>query len=66
MYSKIGFWRFVLALAVITIPAALLENTNEKWAWRYVLLILLMLIVTQFKGVEAFAAFIRSELAKGL
>jgi len=62
VYRNIPFWRFVLASVVVLIPAAVLEEQSEQWAWRYVGLILLMMVVTQFSELSAFQRFLSREL----
>lgn len=65
MYLNLGFWRFMLGLIVVAIPAAMLSRSgNDRWAMRYVGLILLMLIVSNWRGVEAFSRFMGLELAR--
>lgn len=63
MYVDLDFWRFFLGLLVVSVPAVLLERSGEfSWADRYVVLILLMLLVTNWRGVQAFQTFIASEM----
>ena len=63
MYVEIPFWRLMLALLVISIPAAALEQTGEaRWARAYVGLILFIFLMANWSGVEAFSAFVRREV----
>lgn len=65
MYREISFWKFALGLAVVSVPALLLEAQGEdEWAWRYVGLILIGLIVVNAGGIAAFMNFVRRELAR--
>ena len=65
-YRKIPFVRFVLAAAVIAAPAMLLEQTGRaRWAWAYVGLILLMMVVFYADGLSKAASFTSSMLQKG-
>lgn len=64
MYASIDFWRFALAAAVVMIPAFILEGQNERWAWRYTALIILMMLVTQSSGIVKFERFLNSELRR--
>ena len=41
MYAKLDFWRFALAVGITAIPLTFLERTSPKWAWIYVLILLL-------------------------
>lgn len=54
--------QFALALVILAIPAALLQESNREAAWAYVFLILLSFIVFQWPGLSRFAAFVRREL----
>jgi hypothetical protein len=56
----------LLALAVVAIPAIILEEANERLAWRYVGLVLLMLIVWHYRGLQKFSGYLVSELDKGV
>lgn len=63
MYSQIEPRRFFLGLAIVAIPAVMLERSGEgTWAMRYSGLILLMLIVTHWRGIEALQRFLSAEL----
>ena len=62
MYQEIDFWRFILGGFVILLPAAFLEQKNTGWAWRYTGLILLMVIVTNYRGLQAFTNFLNREV----
>ncbi len=65
-YPRIDFSQFLIGLVVVSIPAALLSRAGEdQAATRYVGLIFLMLLVTNWRGVEAFSEFLRSELREG-
>lgn len=50
---------------MIVAPALLLEHSNERWAWAYVTLILIMLMVYYSSGLSQSAAFASSVLKKG-
>jgi len=66
VYPKIDFWRFLIGLLVVSVPAALLSRAgNDRDASRYVALIFLMLIVTNWRGVVGFEQFLRRELRAG-
>lgn len=65
MYSKINLWHFILGAGVVTLPALYLEQANPRWAWRYVALILLMVLVTNPDGVQAFASFVGRSVKLG-
>ncbi len=41
VYREIPFWQFGLGVAVAAIPLGILEQTNAKWAWAYVLILVL-------------------------
>lgn len=63
MYVEIPFWRLLLALAVVSLPAALLDQGGERKAARaYVLLIVLMFLVANWSGVIAAERWVRREL----
>ncbi len=62
MYANIDTWRYILAAVVVLIPAFILEGQNERWAWRYTALIILMMLVTQSSGVVKFERFLNKEL----
>jgi hypothetical protein len=61
-YLKINFWTFGLALAVVSIPVFFLRESNPRWAWAYVALIMLMLVITYRTGMSAFANYFSSAL----
>jgi len=57
-YREIKFWPFVLALAVVSAPAIILEQAGRsRWAWAYAVLILLMLAVFYSSGLSKAAAY---------
>ncbi len=56
-YLQINFWTFGLALAVVAAPVFFLRDSNPRWAWAYVFLILLMLVTFYRAGVMTFASF---------
>ena len=62
MYTDINFWRYLLGGIIVLLPAAYLEKQNPKWAWQYVALILLMVIVFHSDGLQGLTSFITSEL----
>ncbi len=62
MYQRIEPWRFALAATIVAAPAAFLERSDERWAWRYVVLILLMMAIANWRGLEATSKFVRREL----
>ena len=62
MYKDISFWRYLLGGFIVLLPAAYLENQNPKWAWQYVALILLMVIVFHSDGLQGLMSFVTSEL----
>jgi len=65
-YRKIPFTRFALAAVVISLPAMLLEQTGRaRWAWAYVGLIILMMVVFYADGLSKAASFTSSMLKKG-
>jgi hypothetical protein len=61
-YQQIPFPRFALALAIVAVPALLLEQHNERWAWAYVALILLGLVIANWSGLSAFSSFVQGVL----
>jgi hypothetical protein len=63
VYVAIPFWRLLLALVVIAVPAAALEGGGERhWARAYVVLILLIFLLGNWQGVVAFGQFLQREL----
>ena len=58
-YQRINFWRYALGVAVVSLPAFMLEQEDRGWAWRYVALIVLMMVVTNYEGVARFTAFLQ-------
>ena len=62
MYQNIPFWKFALAVVIVSLPLGALRG---DWAWRYVLLILLMFTVVNYQGVKSFAGFIRRSIQIG-
>ncbi len=52
---------FVLALLVIALPVAILQETDRKTAWAYVFLILLSYTVYNWRGLERFALWFKKE-----
>jgi hypothetical protein len=65
MYSGLPFWTFALALAVVAAPAALMEAAGEdKWAWRYLLLILVVFSLAQWRGLTKFSSFVQGALKR--
>jgi hypothetical protein len=63
VYVAIPFWRLMLALLVIALPAAVLESGGEpRWARAYVFLILLIFLLGNWQGVVAFSQFLQREV----
>jgi hypothetical protein len=60
--KPITFWKFALALGIVAVPALMLKQSNERWAWGYTFLILLMLVVFYYEGIGRFGAFIQGTL----
>jgi hypothetical protein len=61
-YQQISFPKFALALTIVSVPALFLEQNDEGWAWGYVLLILLGLMIANWSGLSAFSGFIQGAL----
>lgn len=61
-YREINFWKYIMASAVVLIPAAILEREDERWAQRYTVLILLMMVVTQWDALARFSTFVQKEM----
>lgn len=61
-YADLKFRRFALALVGLTLPALWLERSDEQLAWRYVGLLLLMLVIINYRGMDAFVRFALREL----
>lgn len=63
MYVHIVFWRFLLGLIVVSAPVVFLQRYESgKWANRYILLILLSILISNWRGLDAFQRFIREEM----
>ena len=63
MYVDIPFWRFFLGLVIVAIPVAVMEHSGEtKAANAYLALVLLALLIGNWRGVEAFSNFVKREL----
>lgn len=63
MYVKLDFWRFLIGLVVVALPAWMLDRSGRQdQANTYVWLILLSLLIANWRGVEAFTDFIRREM----
>lgn len=56
MYSQIAPARFFIGAAIVAAPTLLIES--EEWQSRYVVLILVMFTVYNWRGLERFADFI--------
>jgi len=62
MYVDIIFWRFLLGLIIISAPVAFLQRYDGgKWANKYILLILLMMLISNWRGLQRFQRFIGEE-----
>lgn len=54
---------FFLALVVMSIPVVYLENTgNDRYAWGYVILIVVMYAVFQYQGLSNFIAMFNKQV----
>lgn len=53
-YPSIPFLPYAVAAGVVAAPLAMLHD-SEDWAWKYVLLILVMAVVVNYEGIEKFA-----------
>jgi hypothetical protein len=52
-YPNVPFIPFAVAAVLVTLPLALIKDSNE-WAWKYVFLILVMAVVTNYEGIAKF------------
>lgn len=64
MYSTIGFWRWLLALGLAAIPAAILQRGSARTAWLYVAFILAMMVLANAGGFSRFAGFVSAALRR--
>lgn len=63
MYVDIPFWRFFLGLMIVALPVVVMEHSGEtKAASAYLVLVLIALLIGNWRGVEAFSKFVRREL----
>lgn len=53
-YPNIPFLPYALAAVVVTSPLVLIKD-SEQWAGKYILLILIMAIATNYEGIKKFA-----------
>lgn len=66
MYSTVTWWRFALAVGVVSAPAILLDEGSEgRLAYSYAALLLLVFALSQQEGIVTFLNFLTSELEKG-
>jgi len=61
-YQKISFWSFALALAIVSVPALFLNDQNDRWAWSYVALILLGMLLINWSGMGTFFAYLQGAM----
>lgn len=61
MYKEVGLTGYLLAGVVVSIPAVILTETNPGYAWSYVVLILLALMVFYSPQVKQFTTFAISQ-----
>jgi lipopolysaccharide export LptBFGC system permease protein LptF len=61
-YQKISFWSFALALAIVSVPTLFLTDRNETWAWSYVGLILLGMVLLNWPGMSTFFAYLQDAM----
>lgn len=52
-YPSLPFLPYAMAALVVTSPLLLMKGRQE-WAWKYVLLILVMAVVVNYDGIEKF------------
>jgi len=62
-YENIEFWKFGLAIAVTAVPLTFLERTNPRWAWAYVLVLLLGFATANARGLTKASNYFSKELA---
>lgn len=62
-YQGVPFSRFVLAGGIVSVPAFVLADSNPRWAWGYVFLILLMFTVTHYNGLAQAGAYFGKEIS---
>lgn len=65
MYQEIPFSRFALAVLLLSVPAVVLGNEDEKWAWRYTILILIVAAAANAKGLSQMTAWLGGTLKTG-
>jgi hypothetical protein len=61
-YQKISFWSFALALAIVSVPALFLSEGDDRWAWSYVGLILLGMLLLNWPGMSTFFAYLQNAM----
>lgn len=64
-YKNINLLTFALAGVVVSIPLIILQESNEDYAWSYVLLIAVSLLVFYYPQVDEFTRYLASKF-KGL
>lgn len=66
MYATIPFWQFALAVGVTAIPLTFLEQTSPKWAWVYVLILVLgfAIVGENARGLQKASDYFSRELNK--
>jgi hypothetical protein len=64
-YREIPFARFALGLGIAAIPVLILEREAPKWAWAYVVLLMLGFLVVNTDAVARGAAYFSSQLRSG-
>jgi hypothetical protein len=65
-YTNIEFWRFALAVGITAIPLTFLERTSPRWAWTYVLVIVLGFAVVgaNARGLQQASTYFSKVLGK--
>ncbi len=65
-YAQIDFWQFALALGITAIPLTFLERTSPKWAWVYVLVLVLGFAVVgrNSQGLQQASNYFSGELGR--
>ena len=62
MYQEIPFPKFALAALLLSVPAVILAQEDEKWAWRYTALILIVAGAANAQGLSQMSAWLSSVL----
>lgn len=60
-YESISFPRYLIGALVVLAPAYILERSSKDNAWKYVLLILVMMVVYFYDDIARFSTFIQTE-----